>query len=712
MDAQFRFPGGKRIRLEVPDTTSDLASAYLFGIKKGGSTMLAGMMRDLAPYTELSVFEYPKLAFDKGMPESSATEDLNGVLSRPGHVFGVFRWLPESDILKLHEMIRRNDRREAHCLLLVRDPRDALVSLYYSDARSHPIPKAGPLKQVYSDNRERLAHVGIDDYVLEQAPVFLRHFCRTMQLFALPDLRVLRYEDIVYDKPRLVRALAETMQASPDARTISRIATHHDRIPTLEHENHHIRQVHPGNHAMKLRPETVAALDVLFAPVLATFGYGTWQEAGPILAQIQKDHIVQADPRKRGDNDPDPVKEGTSPMDHPATETPVGIEGLKADATILGTSNSILRGGWVDGLREGLQGEVHNLSAGASASAFVIWQLLDADMPDPEASGIFLLDTMVNDESFIGAGRYDAGWWHYYVSHVLDALPFDRTSVVAFSTQKHFSKWSDQALILEQMCRERGVNFLSLRRVLLAGLRIAREKNSDRNGDDIFEDPGHFHRHLARLFGVWLSRNLDQNPTPVARPRLVLSEAGFRLAVPTGHEGVEEVRSTSLRSQDTIFFSTGQSFRLEGPCLLHGVCVDASNTRAILAFDVPGSETRSIELGYNTNSSRMQVKYVHFQTPIEIGPEGCTVTLVPERAGAFSRGIHSRPEDGPMHGMRLLSFLAGPVMDRPDPPAVPVVPRPNALKEIEKNAVRESGIIDALLDPPDLPKYPRSFIEL
>ena len=677
MQAIFKFQGKKRVTLTVPEAASSVQSAYIVGMKKGGSTLLAQIMRDLAPMSPRTLFEYPKLAFDKGMPESTAVEDVNDILTKPGYVFGVFRWLPEADLFDLSAMLRADSPRSARCLLLLRDPRDALVSLYYSDAKSHPIPKSGPLKKVYEDARARLSNVPIDDYVLEVAPTFLRHYYRTMQLLALPDLTLLRYEDILYDKLRLVRATADVMGARADEATLVQIAEKYDKIPNSEAPAAHLRQAHPGDYIRKLAPATIAKLDEMFAPVLKTFGYDQ--------PSIQQSATASATPQP---------------------------EGIKADITVIGTSNSILRGGWVDGLREGVQGEVHNLSIGASASAFVLWQLLDADLPREGVPGIFLLDTAVNDESFTGAGRYKIAWWHYYMRHILDALPADRTCVTGFSTQKNFTQISKTTILLEEMCRERGHLFVSLRRIMVASLRIAKNKVEQCNEDDVFEDPGHFHRHLARCFGLWISRNLPLDHTPKATPKQALTKAGFKTLAPQASDGVEETRSSSLRQEKTIRFEIGQSFHLEGPCILHGLCVDASNTRAVIDIKVPGGSNQSIELGYNENSDRMQVKYVHIQIPIVVGRQGATVSVVEKPAHDFSRGIHSRPDDGPMTGMRLLSFLAGPVVDIPPEPNMPTDITPAIPTAFEKEAIRNSGIVTALVDPPELPKYPRSFIEL
>lgn len=387
----------------------------------------------------------------------------------------------------------------------------------------------------------------------------------------------------------------------------------------------------------------------------------------------------------------------------------------QVDVVVLGTSNSILRGGWVDGLREGLENQVRNLSAGASASAFVIWQLLDSNLADSNRPSLYLLDTMVNDEYFIEANQYDQRWWFYYVNHIVNALPSEHSMFVAFSTKKFFYEGSIPALILEDMCCNRNMEFISLRRILLSCLKMALKQTPSLGIDDIFEDPGHFHRHLAQLFGAWMSKNLYlESFSCSSNPAKMLRDSGFQTLVPKKHSGLEEIRSTSLRVQKTFYFGLGQNFSLEveGRRLIHGICIDASNTRAILNIMVGEGLGYSIELGYNTDSPKMQVKYVHFKKPIEIGAEGCMIAVSDREKFRLVRGIHSRPDGGEMHGLRLISFLSGPVISTPPSMAAPNATEANSLTGEEQKAVHESGIVGSLVRQPSLPKYPRSFIEL
>lgn len=268
----FAFPSGQNIELEIKKTNSTAPSIFFVGIKKGGSTLLAKIVREVAKKGKRELFEFSKMVFDRGIAESFVQEDRDAVFQRPGYIFGIFRWVPESNVLAL-ENIPRSDGSIPRVFLMVRDPRDALVSLYYSDAYSHPVPKDGELRERYLERRDRLKDVPIDSFVMEEATSYARNYFRTLQLLAIPGVTVVRYEDVIYDKVALILIVARELGVHLAASELETLRAKHDVFPEEEKSDAHIRQVHPGNHVSKLSPQTIGYLNRLFFPVLSTFGY-------------------------------------------------------------------------------------------------------------------------------------------------------------------------------------------------------------------------------------------------------------------------------------------------------------------------------------------------------------------------------------------------------------------------------------------------------
>jgi hypothetical protein len=51
------------------------------------------------------------------------------------------------------------------------------------------------------------------------------------------------------------------------------VARKYDVIPTVEKQDKHIRQVHPGNYKAKLKPDTIERLNTSLAGFLTHHGY-------------------------------------------------------------------------------------------------------------------------------------------------------------------------------------------------------------------------------------------------------------------------------------------------------------------------------------------------------------------------------------------------------------------------------------------------------
>lgn len=85
--------------------------------------------------------------------------------------------------------------------------------------------------------------------------------------------KVLRYEDFVYDKLRLVTEVDGWFGLGLSEATRGEIAAAHSQFPGEERPDQHMRQAHPGDFRRKLKRETIAALNGVLIDYLRTFGY-------------------------------------------------------------------------------------------------------------------------------------------------------------------------------------------------------------------------------------------------------------------------------------------------------------------------------------------------------------------------------------------------------------------------------------------------------
>src|SRR5581483_992537 len=108
-----------------------------------------------------------------------------------GNVYGGFRNYPSG-------FEQNRFFREGKKVLLVRDPRDALVSEYFSSAYSHSLPSTGGEDGAKADllnQRRQALATPIEESVLEHAKSMRRTVAEYLPLARDPNTLVLRYED-------------------------------------------------------------------------------------------------------------------------------------------------------------------------------------------------------------------------------------------------------------------------------------------------------------------------------------------------------------------------------------------------------------------------------------------------------------------------------------------------------------------------------------
>lgn len=259
-----------RLRLDAPAAVQGEPAKFIIGVAKGGSTMMNAMCRDILTACGSSSLNIASELFRKGINLQNVRQDLDGVLSIPGAAYIGFRHFPP--ILEQAPLFK-----EGRKLLLIRDPRDVIVSLYFSHAYSHSIP-GGEAKEAFLARREKLQNQSIEVFVEETKRHVLANFMRTAKLLAWPDtLTVLKYENVIFDKPRLVDELARVLGVTLTAAARADVVARHDIVPKEENRFHNIRNVHPGDHARKLSQSVVDDLNETFAPVYAAL----WPEGRP-----------------------------------------------------------------------------------------------------------------------------------------------------------------------------------------------------------------------------------------------------------------------------------------------------------------------------------------------------------------------------------------------------------------------------------------------
>lgn len=239
-------------------------SFYVFGVSKGGSTLLFSMIREALRSAAVPAVSPVEAAWGAGLPPNGITNPEEFIFPN-GYCYLGFRELPPW-LLKI-------DLDKKKKILLVRDPRDVMVSEYYSMKHSHPLPDQGVLRDQYVQMRAEAHALDIDEYCLAHLDVNLSEFSSYEPILTKDDLRVYRYEDVVFEKLRWLTEMLEYLNIKIPPESVASIVRANDVFPEAENPTQHIRQVVPGNFRKHLRADTIRALNARFYDVMNRHGY-------------------------------------------------------------------------------------------------------------------------------------------------------------------------------------------------------------------------------------------------------------------------------------------------------------------------------------------------------------------------------------------------------------------------------------------------------
>jgi hypothetical protein len=267
----YTFQSGDRVEtadVDIPETPRpDFPSCAVFAFAKSGSVLVNAIARQLMAEFRVPVIDWPAIWYAHGVDTAAFQSDLGQAFPPYGYCVAGFREIPRS-FLGVAAL------RSLRKLMVVRDPRDMLVSRYFSTRFSHGFEARGTpqfaqlMRQLIEDSE-----MDLDRYCLFYSWIVNADFFMHRDIIADPQTLVMKYEDFIYDKEYLTSAICTWFGLDIPKERIAAIAAHYQGIPATERPDQHIRQAHPGDYRRKLKPETIAALNGILGEFMATFGY-------------------------------------------------------------------------------------------------------------------------------------------------------------------------------------------------------------------------------------------------------------------------------------------------------------------------------------------------------------------------------------------------------------------------------------------------------
>jgi hypothetical protein len=257
---------------------------------KAGSTWMFISARAICRLLNASYVNYPQYIWERGgdlLQSYYHSSDADAMLSEPLVYLGNRQAI---------DAMSQTARAKSASMVMLRDPRDCLVSMYFSFLGSHAAPRhaSKSARTKLSENRGKSGSwPSIDSYVLSKAEWYHSLMKDTLS-FAHQNnaTTIIKYEDYIHDKLRFCRWIysnitdlasgnSQNMQTQGRRRAASYlpaclhgvflklIAMSTDRIPSSERPNSHVRKATPGDHVSKLNKSTIAKLDDVFHDVLS-----------------------------------------------------------------------------------------------------------------------------------------------------------------------------------------------------------------------------------------------------------------------------------------------------------------------------------------------------------------------------------------------------------------------------------------------------------
>lgn len=300
---------------------------------------------------------------------------------------------------------------------------------------------------------------------------------------------------------------------------------------------------------------------------------------------------------------------------------------------ILGTSNSLLRTGWVDGLRVGIpEAEIHNLSIGASPG-IQFSSKLDIDFSYYD---FVFFDSIPNDEEYYSwnlskQNKEDIDFFFNIIENIIDHINGETKLILLFiKTKNNFFEQSpiyDHRINYAQRKNIPYIDSFSIISFLIKNWKI--------KFSDIYKyHPAHPEVSMLNLIGRKTGLLL-----PSRVENKILHNNFRRNAFKKNHpkEFSEKIRyHNSIIDEDFYIVSSGTKIFLDETKVYVGMYINIRNTNALLRFfDFQNNEIYNISLYYSYDNNKSSIVKVFIPCPKKIHPAYILVDTPKEETSPY-----------------------------------------------------------------------------
>lgn len=264
---------------------------------------------------------------------------------------------------------------------------------------------------------------------------------------------------------------------------------------------------------------------------------------------------------------------------------------------VVGTSNTLVKGGWYDGFQEALDGrhEVKRIALGGAP--FSQFLSLINDMAS-EAPDHIVVECAANDESYPTHVGNEIFFDRLYYMFLSSLSSFAGVSVLRIPPNATVATGSPVARRQAEICQQIGCSFYDAAEEIL---------ELGNQAESPYRDKHHPQTRIAhrigQTFGGWLQKNLTvSRPSPTFRN---YSDCVIEVLIDRSDYPISRIE-TSLVTEDFIILKPGTIINLSRTEFIIGFFVNSGETRGILRLD--GSVQKRDLFCYFMESSNQNVK--------------------------------------------------------------------------------------------------------
>lgn len=243
-----------------------------FSLNKAATQYVKSILQKASLENGLVYAGFNEYAFDSDIPyfdhlSIEQMEKYQHVFKPTGYLYSVFGGMVEN-------IARMEDYAIVYA---VRDPRDILVSNYYSIAFSHIEPNLISSKRKgFLQKRKDAKSISIDNFAINQAEHLLAVMNKYDHLLIKrhKNIYLAKYEDMINNFEKWLTDLSDKTGLNISLRLKNELIIQNKSLaPKQEDQKKHLRKGKSGDYLDKLQPQTIEFLNKKFGQVLQSLGY-------------------------------------------------------------------------------------------------------------------------------------------------------------------------------------------------------------------------------------------------------------------------------------------------------------------------------------------------------------------------------------------------------------------------------------------------------